>query len=287
MICKINLHNMKTWKAFLIICLMVVLSGCVSEIDVDNLGEIGLEEGEIVEGEVESSDVEILSLDEKYESWKLKSYDVVRDYDFKETDCLYNNDAWVYSGDLLSSMIVDQDYFKDNHRISKYADIEYLKSLDKVVAKEFLSKRNENFYMYQVCSFNDEIDFVVGTGEDEILGNDNVGIYIVKNLNEVVDLSSINVSFNEAYRIAEKGLVAIGGSATGAEPNLCSLSGVEEDYFEWKCFVGLLGNEKDGVIGDKSTIDRVDFDGEILGRDIVESTFDGENWNDEVVEYDI
>ena len=235
---------MKKATLFLLATLSsIVFFGCAEvyeqeDIEVEDVDiEVDIEEDAESES-AESVDDQEVKLAASYEDWAMPSGD--DNYimaDSMRRDCVGVANGMTYGGDLLSSLIVDDDLRGrlDLSRCTK----SYVMDLEKKLAGFTQRGYGSDFYAFSVCNLADGSDLVSGylwpTGSDtsaESFSYDD-GVLLLANGKDVVKI-------DDSVRLLNQ-------TATGAEVFPCTGEFIK-DTVHWTCFLGFDSGE-DGPTG--------------------------------------
>jgi len=208
-------------------------------------GDSGNVDSEENSGNVDSEGVSMSETDDEvYEQWAMDFSEYGGYADLAvDTDCFSTFNQTSYGGDLLSSLIVDQEV--RNSLASKsemedeldepYLDVytkKYIKNLEASTAAFTRNEYSKNFYAFSVCNVEPSLDMVAGYLADS---KEELPAYI----NGEAILLMINN--DEVY---ELDLQINNKTATGGETSSC-LPSIEGENMIWECFTGFYSEDPD------------------------------------------
>ena len=239
----------KILLALLITLFSLVLFGCTYSNDYNEEPEKVAEEvvfggipygDEHPHGDIDLEDEEVASI-VSYEQWAMPSNDEDGVYIMTEsmrTDCVGVANGMTHGGDLLSSLIVD-DELRGKLDLTRYTK-SYVKNLEKKLAGYSQRGFGSDFYAFSSCNLADGMDLVSGyfwpTGNkttEKSFGYED-GVLLLANGNDVLKV-------DEAVRLFDQ-------TATGAEVFPCDGS-LKNGNVSLTCFLGLAGDDGYGIIG--------------------------------------
>jgi hypothetical protein len=181
-----------------------------------------------------------------YTDWKMPAEIIERNENyFKDTysnDCIKLENGDTSGGDLLSTLIIDQEARK-MMKLHVYS-VEYVKKLEKQIAQFTQKKYKSNFYAFSVCHLKDNLDVVAGilwpTGWST-------------NDSEFGDRDAI-VIINDYAPVIYEEIQTTDKTATGAEVTPCDASESNDSgSVLWTCFEGLYLSSNGYVSGSRMT----------------------------------
>lgn len=173
------------------------------------------------------------------------------------TDCAGAMSGWTYGGDLLSTLIADNEA-RAKLDLNLYTP-SYLAAMEQKIVAQTHARWNKDFYAHYVCNLGASGDIaagylypqgqsaVDGSGEFAELGNLSTDDMVL------VSLHGDEIDFYEDMRL-------IGNTATGAEPPICTAEAIMNG-FTWSCFLGLHWVDDDMVNGAEMEYTNILFDG--------------------------
>jgi|GEM_PF-3467165 len=169
------------------------------------------------------------------------------------TDCYGlmngNNDG----GDLLSTIIAD-DATRTQLRLKVYTP-EYVMALENKIVAFTHKKDNADFYASSVCHLGNGVDIATGglwpqgqktitDADKEVTDKENA----MKGLPRPPEPKSSLIIVNNNDVLEYNDIQLMNNTATGAETYPCGGT-LKGSNILWNCFLGLEGNDKDGVTG--------------------------------------
>lgn len=180
------------------------------------------------------------------------------------SDCAWIDAGWTGGGDLLSSLIADQDA-QALANLDIYTP-EYLSLMEKAIVAQTNEKWNKDFYAFYVCNMG-ILDVVSGylypKGESAFDQENPESATGDLDYNDTA-IAIVNGDKIQVYNYIR----VIGGTATGAEPPVCTGELIMYGVL-WECFLGLHLDENDGVDGSFMEYTTIMLDGEVSTREEV------------------
>jgi len=185
-----------------------------------------------------------------YKQWIIPSeYRMLEEQDDMD-DCIGVENGLLDGGDLLSTLIADEDARSTLH-LDVYTQ-DYLKELENKIVKFSQENMQEDFYAIKVCHMKGGVDIVIGKlwkeGEPTTEETEKYGLQEKEDFaNAQTDIFVINEG--DVYMYSD--IKALNTTATGAEVQTCHAE-LKDNSILWSCFMGLH-------FVDENTIDGADM----------------------------
>jgi hypothetical protein len=229
--------------------LAMFLVGCVEQPASQEPSEQAVDQDEPVK-EAEVVEEEPIST-ASYEDWAIPIND---DYGWgmaesMKTDCVGMLNGMTNGGDLMSSLIVD-DELRGKVDLSLYSKA-YVMGLEKKLAHYTQTEHDSDFYAFSVCNLKDGMDLVsgylwsMGTDPDAYKTGSAKG-FDSFNFKEVILL----LADGDRVLEVDESVRLLNNTATGAEVLPCD-GELNGENIDWTCFLGLAYNDEGMAAGSR------------------------------------
>jgi len=183
---------------------------------------------------------------EAYKKWMIPSPPALEEQEDK-TDCVGVENGMLEGGDLLSTLIADEDARSRLH-LNVYTQ-DYMHDLEKRVVTFTHSLYESDFYAMKVCHLDQDLDVVAGKlwpmGESTTEVSEKIGSMEKQ---EFTSKETVVLIVSKNQIIKYDNVKVVDNTATGAESQTCKAN-LQDDYVLWECFMGLHFVDENSIDG--------------------------------------